>query len=55
MSKLKSFLTLVFACIAIFSVAQSQTFTAEKMWEMERVGSFDVSPDGNFAVFPVTE
>jgi dipeptidyl aminopeptidase/acylaminoacyl peptidase len=55
MNKLKSFLTLVFACIAIFAVAQSQTFTAEKMWEMERVGSFDVSPDGKFAVFPVTE
>ncbi len=55
MNKLKSFLTLVFACIAIFAVAQSQTLTAEKMWEMERVGSFDVSPDGKYAVFPVTE
>ncbi|MFN2394286.1 MAG: prolyl oligopeptidase family serine peptidase [Bacteroidales bacterium] len=55
MNKMKSFLTLVLACISILAGAQSQTFTAEKMWQMERVGSFDVSPDGKYAVFPVTE
>ena len=55
MNKLKIFLTLVSACAIIFSYAQTEIFTAEKMWQMERIGAFDVSPDGKWAVFPVTE
>ncbi|TVQ17125.1 MAG: S9 family peptidase [Bacteroidetes bacterium] len=57
MNKLKilSFAVIIF--LAHWATAQngSEIMTAEKMWEMERVGAFDVSPDGKLAVFPVTE
>ena len=56
MNKLKGILTLFFLWAVMFSsVAQQEVFTAEKMWQMERVGNFDISPDGKWAVFPVTE
>jgi dipeptidyl aminopeptidase/acylaminoacyl peptidase len=54
MNKLKSLVTLFFLFAALFSFAQEDVFTAEKMWQMERIGGFDVSPDGTKAVFPVT-
>lgn len=57
MNKIKILLFAALFFIAQWSTAQngSETITAEKMWEMERVGAFDVSPDGMQAVFPVTE
>lgn len=57
MNKIKILLFAALFVIAQWSTAQngSETITAEKMWEMERVGAFDVSPDGLQAVFPVTE
>lgn len=57
MNKVKYLMILAFACFFTGAWAQhgEVAFTAEKMWEMERVGSFDVSPDGQWAVFPVTQ
>ncbi len=56
MNTLKSLLTMVFASILFLVYAQDGTevFTAEKMWEMDRVGAPDVSPDGEWAVFALT-
>jgi dipeptidyl aminopeptidase/acylaminoacyl peptidase len=55
MNKLKSLVMLFFLFAALFSFAQEEVFTAEKMWQMERIGGFDASPDGAKAVFPVTK
>ncbi len=54
MNKLKSFFTLFFIAIAAISFAGSEIFTAEKMWQMERVGAPQVSPDGQWAVFTLS-
>jgi dipeptidyl aminopeptidase/acylaminoacyl peptidase len=32
----------------------TEIFTAETMWQMQRIGTFDVSPDGKWAVFPLS-
>lgn len=57
MNKTKLFLALLIVCQGFLLSAQNgnEIFTAEKMWEMERIGSFDVSPDGSKAVFPLTQ
>ncbi len=57
MNKLKILSFAVIFFLAHWATAQngSEIITAENMWEMERVGAFDVSPDGKLAVFPVTE
>ena len=57
MTKMKQIIMIsLLVLIPAVLIAQGgdQDFTAEKMWQMERVGSFDVSPDGTKAVFPVT-
>jgi dipeptidyl aminopeptidase/acylaminoacyl peptidase len=56
MSKVRffSFITVIFCGFMASSQTGTEIFTAETMWQMERVGSFDVSPDGKMAVFPVT-
>ncbi len=57
MNKLKILSFAVIFFLAHWATAQngSEIITAENMWKMERVGAFDVSPDGKLAVFPVTE
>jgi dipeptidyl aminopeptidase/acylaminoacyl peptidase len=55
----KHLLLLMMICglSAIFTAYAQQgnnIFTAEEMWKMQRVGGFSVSPDGRFAVFPLT-
>jgi len=56
MSKLRFFIIVTFILFGSVLTAQTgnEIFTAETMWQMDRVGSFDVSPDGRMAVFPVT-
>ncbi len=56
MNKVKILPLVVLIFLSMWTLAQngSEVITAEKMWEMERVGAFDVSPDGTQAVFPVT-
>lgn len=56
MKRQTQILVLCFYFIALNTVAQDgeAIFTAEKMWQMERVGAPSVSPDGVMAVFPVT-
>lgn len=57
MKKINFLMVMVMFVISSLSRAQqgSETFTAHTMWEMERVGGFEVSPDGTMAVFGVTE
>jgi dipeptidyl aminopeptidase/acylaminoacyl peptidase len=50
---LSAFLIIV-SSLLVVGQHGSEIFTAEKMWQMERVGSPDVSPDGKRAVFAVT-
>ncbi len=47
-------LSLCFITLNTFSQQGKEIFTAEKIWQMERVGAPGVSPDGKSAVFPVT-
>ncbi|MFW6350944.1 MAG: TolB family protein, partial [Bacteroidota bacterium] len=56
MEKIKTIIIYLSLSI-LFSAAYAQekeNFTATKMWQMERVGSPDVSPDGKWVVFTVT-
>lgn len=57
MNKIKFFLLVFLAgsFLALSAQNGSEVFTAEKMWEMERIGDIDVSPDGTKAVFQVTQ
>ncbi len=59
MPKLKHIITttlcFVLFTFSAFSQQGTEVFTAEKMWQMERVGSPDISPDGTKAVFTVTQ
>ena len=52
----KLFLTLAL-CMGFFvqAVADKQPFTPEMMWEMKRPGTPEVSPDGKWSVFTVSE
>jgi len=54
----KNSITFLFLLLtAAMSYAQfgNSVFTAETMWQMERIGTFDVSPNGKQIVFPVTK
>ena len=46
-------ITLVFPATTL--LAQKEQFTAEHLWQMRRVSSLDVSPDGKQAVFTITD
>jgi dipeptidyl aminopeptidase/acylaminoacyl peptidase len=51
------------ACMGVFALlagllltcaAHAQSYTAEAMWQLQRLGQPDISPDGRLAVVPVT-
>ena len=39
---------------AFAAVAHADPFTADAMWQLKRLGAPAISPDGRFAVVPVT-
>lgn len=45
---------LAFASVAVAASQPQQLLTAEAMWSLQRVGDPAISPDGRFAVVPVT-
>lgn len=47
-------LIILLAGMKTLSGQGAELFTPEALWQMERIGTFDVSPDGRFAVYPVT-
>jgi dipeptidyl aminopeptidase/acylaminoacyl peptidase len=49
-----AFLCLILLLITGVQTAISESFTATHMWQMQRVGGLDVSPDGMQAVFTIT-
>ena len=58
MEKLRLLISFILLSGLAFTLsAQNGTeiFTAEKMWQMERVGAPDISPDGHKAVFTITK
>ena len=44
---------LLVAC-SVLSLANGESFTADAMWQLKRLGAPAISPDGRFAVVPVT-
>jgi len=56
MNTLRMVFTIAIFCITLntFSRDGQEIFTSERLWQMDRVGAPDVSPDGTRAVFPVT-
>ncbi len=56
MEKIKTIVIYLYLGIFISTAyaQEKENFTATKMWEMERIGSPEVSPDGKWVVFTVT-
>jgi len=52
---LKKPIILLMVIVSTFATAQTTLFTAEKMWQLKRVGAPVVSTDGSKIVFTVTE
>src|SRR5687768_11223351 len=42
------------AGIVLAAVAQAEPYDASSMWQLQRLGDPDISPDGRLAVVPVT-
>ncbi len=57
MSTIKFIAPLIFIAFTFHVMAQQgeKVFTAESLWQMQRVGTPHVSPDGKKAVFPLTQ
>lgn len=53
---MKKFVTLLFLLLSIISLnaQQKHAMTVEDMWNMKRIGDFDLSPDGKTIAFSVT-
>lgn len=47
-------LILVLVCISSVSAQQKRAMTFEDMWNMKRIGAYDVSPDGKLIAFAAT-
>ncbi|NOX16866.1 MAG: S9 family peptidase, partial [Chlorobi bacterium] len=53
---MKSLFFTIFLILAIqISAQEKKAITVDDLWAMNRIGSFDVSPDGNTIVFSVTK
>lgn len=47
--------TLLLVAVPATAIADATPLTAEVMWQLKRVGTPAISPDGRIAVYPVTE
>ncbi len=55
MKKILLLIVLTFGLNTILFSQEKRPMTVEDMWKMKRIGSFDLSPDGKFLAFDVTE
>jgi len=53
---MKQLIILIFAVIFTFNVGaqEKRIFTAEDLWEIKRIGAYDISPDGQQLIFVLT-
>ncbi len=51
---MKKFIALVFILISVTLFAQTKPLTVDDLWAMKRIGSFDISLDGQSILFSVT-
>ena len=51
---MKKFITVAIIFLSTGIFAQSRPLTVDDLWAMKRIGSFDLSPDGNSILFSLT-